>query len=63
MDEVIKDDRFKHIVNDAKFKILPKNERKFKVDKRFKVNIYKFLCFKKLLIFQLKKLKFQEYVS
>lgn len=37
MDEVIKDDRFKHIVNDAKFKILPKNERKFKVDKRFKV--------------------------
>jgi hypothetical protein len=38
MDELIKDDRFKHIVNDAKFKILPKNERKFKVDKRFKVN-------------------------
>lgn len=37
MDDIIKDDRFKHIANDSRFKIMPKNERKFKVDKRFKV--------------------------
>lgn len=37
MDEILKDDRFKHIVKDYRFKVMPKNERKFKVDKRFKV--------------------------
>ena len=37
MDELLKDDRFKHISTDSRFKIMPKNQRKFKVDNRFKV--------------------------
>lgn len=37
MDEILKDERFKHIAKDSRFRIMPKNERKFKVDKRFKV--------------------------
>jgi hypothetical protein len=39
MDEVIKDPRFKHIISDSRFRNMPKEERKFKVDKRFKVII------------------------
>ncbi len=38
MDDILQDDRFKHIVKDHRFKNMPRNERKFKVDKRFKVN-------------------------
>ncbi|CAM1297462.1 ESF1 (predicted) [Pycnogonum litorale] len=32
----IKDDRFKHIANDPRFRSLPKKEKKIKIDKRFK---------------------------
>lgn len=35
MDKILKDDRFTHIFNDPKFRRIPKNERKVKIDKRF----------------------------
>lgn len=35
MDEILKDERFKHVVTDPKFKIAPKSHRKVKIDKRF----------------------------
>ncbi len=37
MDEITKDKRFAHVVKDARFKVLPKKERKAFIDKRFKV--------------------------
>jgi hypothetical protein len=37
MDEILQDERFKHIAKDQRFKNMPRNERKFKVDQRFKV--------------------------
>lgn len=37
MDEIQKDERFKHIVNDSRFRTLKRNERKVKIDQRFKV--------------------------
>ncbi len=42
MDEIKKDNRFSHIPTDSRFRVMPKKERKFKVDNRFKVN-YKFI--------------------
>ena len=39
MDEINKDDRFSHIFKDARFKVLPRKERKAYIDKRFKVCI------------------------
>lgn len=36
MDDIRKDDRFKHIPTDTRFKEMPKKDRKFKVDNRFK---------------------------
>lgn len=35
MDDITKDERFSHIVRDAKFRKLPKQQVKVKVDKRF----------------------------
>ncbi|XP_054013841.1 ESF1 homolog [Hylaeus anthracinus] len=35
MDELLSDKRFAHIARDPKFKRIPKNERKVKIDKRF----------------------------
>jgi|APCry1669190731_1035312.scaffolds.fasta_scaffold426950_1 hypothetical protein len=37
MDEITKDDRFKHIATDSRFRVMKKSDRKFKVDTRFKV--------------------------
>ncbi len=37
MDDITKDDRFKHIPTDSRFRVMPKKDRKFKVDNRFKV--------------------------
>jgi hypothetical protein len=45
MDEIIKDDRFKHIATDSRFRNMKKSERKFKVDNRFKVIRYGFQSF------------------
>lgn len=39
MDDILKDERFKHIAKDHRFRNMPKSERKFKVDGRFKVMI------------------------
>lgn len=33
--DVFKDDRFKHIANDPKFRNVPRKDRKIKIDKRF----------------------------
>ncbi|GAB6020676.1 hypothetical protein CHUAL_003345 [Chamberlinius hualienensis] len=35
MDDALKDERFKHIVNDPRFRSLSKNQRKVKIDNRF----------------------------
>jgi len=35
MDEVMKDERFKHIAKDPRFKRIPQSQRKVKIDKRF----------------------------
>lgn len=37
MDDIRKDERFKHIPTDSRFKEMHKKDRKFKVDNRFKV--------------------------
>ncbi len=39
MDDITKDERFKHIPTDKRFKEMHRKERKFKVDKRFNVTI------------------------
>lgn len=36
MDEIAKDERFKHIPTDSRFREMPKKDRKFKIDNRFK---------------------------
>ena len=39
MDDITKDDRFKHIPTDSRFRVMPRKDRKFKVDNRFKVSV------------------------
>lgn len=38
MDDINKDERFKHIPTDSRFRVMPKKDRKFKVDNRFRVS-------------------------
>jgi len=35
MEDVLGDSRFAHVFSDPRFKRIPKNERKVKIDKRF----------------------------